>query len=95
MSALKIEVIFLTAQLREILVTTAFSGLASIMQALKDLQFSARELVSAEPKVSAQTFCRSNNLLAEHAFVDVKEIVATGSGRCIKQFWRGEQHTLG
>ena len=70
-------------QLRDILVITAFSGLASIMQALKDLQISARELVAAEPKVWAHKFCRRNNLLAEHVFLDVRSLVATGSGTCI------------
>ena len=75
---------YLGRQARPLLVTTAFSGLASIMQALKDLQISARELAAAEPKPSAQTFCRSNNLLAEHHFLDVRDLTKTGFGKCIR-----------
>ena len=71
-------------QKRPLYVTTAFSGLGSIMQALKELQISARELAAAEPKPSAQTFCRNNDLLADHHFLDVRALTDTGFGTCIR-----------
>ena len=74
----------LGSQLRELLVTTAFSGLGSIMEVLRKLGIAARELAAAEIKPSAHTFCKRNSLLAEHHFEDVRSLVAHGSGKCIK-----------
>ena len=71
-------------QLRSLSVTTAFSGLGSIMQCLMMLGIAALESVAAETKTSAHTFCRRNNLLAEHVFEDIRSLVTSGSGRCIK-----------
>lgn len=66
----------LGAQLRPLLVHSAFSGMNSHMRAMRGAGLLARDVAACEPKSHALAFQKANGEGAEHTYDDIRKLIA-------------------